>query len=205
MVKKKGLKKFNISNKLAYTLMIILSIALLGIGVYAFSSDPTAGNPSVMGHSLGEILWPTTCTSAQVLGVNAAGDAVCVTPVDSRFTITTSGLCYNAPATCSTETLSCSVTDSTIITSADMPSSRTCFDLTISERSTLCIAACQMDLGMYPCDGRSTNQASCVGTTVTWGSSTTGICEVVDEIECHCRASGTYTDATYIAPGQRCI
>lgn len=44
MKRKKGLKKFNISNRLAYTLMVILSIALLGIGVYA-------GNPSYFGHN----------------------------------------------------------------------------------------------------------------------------------------------------------
>jgi len=202
MVKKKGLKKFNISNKLAYTLMIILSIELLGISVYAFSSDPTAGTPSVMGHSLGEILWPTTCTSGQVLAVNTAGDAVCVTPVDSRFTITTSGLCYMAPATCKTETLSCSEIGETSI---PLSSSEDCFSIPSSTRASRCINACQFDLGMYPCDGRSTNQASCVGTTVTWGSTTGGICEVSDEITCHCRASGTYTDATYTAAGQRCI
>ena len=48
MKKEKRLKKFNISNKLAYTLMVILSIALLGIGVYA-NSVGTKPNP---GHLL---------------------------------------------------------------------------------------------------------------------------------------------------------
>ncbi len=52
MKKEKGLKKFNISNKLAYTLMVILSIALFGIGVYAYNSG---NNPSIMGHSAGEL------------------------------------------------------------------------------------------------------------------------------------------------------
>jgi hypothetical protein len=50
MKKKSGV--FNsMSNKLAYTLMVILSIALLGIGVYAYGTS----NPSNMGHTLGEI------------------------------------------------------------------------------------------------------------------------------------------------------
>jgi hypothetical protein len=51
MVVKKRLKKFSISNKLAYTLMVILSLALLGIGVYAYGGN----NPPVMGHTAGEI------------------------------------------------------------------------------------------------------------------------------------------------------
>ncbi len=54
MKKEKGLKKFNISNKLAYTLMVVLSIVLLGIGVFAFNYAPS--NPPVMGHSANELL-----------------------------------------------------------------------------------------------------------------------------------------------------
>ncbi len=48
MKKEKRLKKFNISNRLAYTLMVILSIALLGIGVYAY-------NPAVFGHNAADL------------------------------------------------------------------------------------------------------------------------------------------------------
>ncbi len=51
MGKKKRSKKFNISNRLAYTLIIVLSIVLLGIGVYAYGTN----NPSVMGHTAGEL------------------------------------------------------------------------------------------------------------------------------------------------------
>ncbi len=47
MKKEKRLKKFNISNRLAYTLMVILSIALLGIGVWAAAPNP--------GHSANEL------------------------------------------------------------------------------------------------------------------------------------------------------
>lgn len=199
MVKKKGLKKFNISNKLAYTLMIILSIALLGIGVVAYNLPP----PTNVGHTLNELQVPSGCVAGQVMKLSGGVWACGVDDeTDSRFTITTSGLCYNAPATCSTEILSCSEADETSI---PLSSSEDCFSIPSSTRASRCIAACQSDLGMYPCDGRSSNQASCVGTTVTWGSTTGGICEVSDEITCHCRASGTYTDATYTAAGQRCI
>ncbi|HOC97211.1 MAG TPA: hypothetical protein PKJ54_02920 [Candidatus Pacearchaeota archaeon] len=47
MKKEKRLKKFNISNRLAYTLMVILSIVLLGIGVWAAAPNP--------GHSANEL------------------------------------------------------------------------------------------------------------------------------------------------------
>jgi hypothetical protein len=51
MKKKKVMKRFNISNKLAFTLMVVLSIVLLGIGVYAWGGT----NPPVIGHSAGEL------------------------------------------------------------------------------------------------------------------------------------------------------
>ncbi|MEK6833007.1 MAG: hypothetical protein AABY32_03075 [Nanoarchaeota archaeon] len=76
MVSKKRLKKFNISNKLAYTLIVILSIVLLGIGVYAYNYAPS--NPTIMGHTTNEITWPT-CSSGQYLTISG-GNVVCATP-----------------------------------------------------------------------------------------------------------------------------
>lgn len=51
MGKKKRSKKFNISNRLAYTLIIVLSIVLLGIGVYAYNLPP----PTNVGHTANEL------------------------------------------------------------------------------------------------------------------------------------------------------
>jgi len=107
-----------------------------------------------------------------------------------------------APATCTTQILTCSATEETEVY---LSPAEDCFSMSILQRSSLCLAQCQAEYGLYPCDGRSTNPSSCVGTTVTWGTTTSGICEVSDIITCHCRASGTYTKATYNAPGQRCI
>lgn len=80
MKKEKGLKKFNISNKLAYTLMVVFSIVLLGIGVFAFNYAPS--NPSVMGHSANELLldWGAvssctgTATNCEALFTQSACD-----------------------------------------------------------------------------------------------------------------------------------
>jgi hypothetical protein len=74
MVGKKRTKKFNISNKLAYTLIVIALIIGLGIGVLAYGTS----SPSTMGHSLGEISMPA-CSNGQVLGM-VSGAWACVTP-----------------------------------------------------------------------------------------------------------------------------
>jgi hypothetical protein len=78
MTKKKGLKRFNlfnISNKLGYTLIVILTIVLLGIGVYA-NSVGTAPNP---GHLLSTLSPDSPCSSGQVVSWNGA-NLVCTTP-----------------------------------------------------------------------------------------------------------------------------
>ncbi len=75
MSKKKRSKKFNISNRLAYTLIIVLSIVLLGIGVYAYNLPP----PTNVGHTLNEIAQPSGCLANQVL--TWTGSAwTCTTP-----------------------------------------------------------------------------------------------------------------------------
>ncbi len=57
MKKKKMAKRFNISNKLAYTLIAILSIMLVAVGVYAYGNP---GTPTTLGHSTGELM--PSCT-----------------------------------------------------------------------------------------------------------------------------------------------
>src|SRR3989304_2329067 len=57
-----------LSNKIAYTLMVILIIAIVGVGVYAFGTS----TPSTFGHSLGEI---EKCTGNKILKMNSEGTA----------------------------------------------------------------------------------------------------------------------------------
>lgn len=53
----------SISNKFAYTIIALCIVILLAIGVYAYGTN----NPSVFGHSIGELAPPTSCTANQVL------------------------------------------------------------------------------------------------------------------------------------------
>jgi hypothetical protein len=64
MVGKKRSKKFNLSNKLAYTLIAIFSIIFIGVGVYAAVAAGTTPNP---GHSIQTIGAPTNCAVGQYL------------------------------------------------------------------------------------------------------------------------------------------
>ena len=72
MKKKKGEVFKNISNKLAYTLIVVLSLALLGIGVYA-----TTYTASGAGHPYTEI---STCPSNGQILKMSGGSWVCATP-----------------------------------------------------------------------------------------------------------------------------
>jgi len=47
--------EINMTNKWLYSLIAVGVLLALGVGVYAYQSDMRAGNPSVMGHSAGEI------------------------------------------------------------------------------------------------------------------------------------------------------
>ena len=71
---KKRLKKFNISNKLAYTLIVIALVIGLGIGVVAYNLPP----PTFVGHTTNEITWPA-CASGAYLTVSG-GAVACTTP-----------------------------------------------------------------------------------------------------------------------------
>lgn len=89
MKKKKGLKRFNlfdISNKLGYTLIVILTIVLLGIGVYAL----TPGVAPSPGHTLATIAPPSPCSSGQVITWNGA-NLVCSTPTSGAQIATVVG------------------------------------------------------------------------------------------------------------------
>lgn len=201
MVKKKGLKKFDISNKLAYTLMVVLSIALLGISVVAYNMPP----PTNVGHTLNELA-TTGCTNGQVIKL-ASGVWACGVDdeTDSRFTIGTSGdergkLCYNNPySSCTTETLYCAESV------ADYVSLGTtlCTSMTQSNLNAVCQGYCYMQNDGKACDG---SVSGCSGTAVYW-TSINGVClsGSLYSVWCMCSGSGDYTQATSIPAGTRCI
>lgn len=85
MVSKKRASKFNISNKLAYTLIVILSIVLIGVGVYAYGGSA----PSTMGHSAGELAPPASCTAGQTLTWSgSAWTCLLLNPTSASWTTT---------------------------------------------------------------------------------------------------------------------
>ena len=47
--------EINMTNKWLYSLIAVGIVLALGVGVYAYQSNMRAGNPSIMGHSAGEI------------------------------------------------------------------------------------------------------------------------------------------------------
>jgi hypothetical protein len=196
MVKKKGLKKFNISNKLAYTLMVILSIVLLGIGVYA-NTVGTAPNP---GHLLSTLSPDSSCSSGQVLSWNGV-NIVCATPsaTDSRFWIGTVGndrgkLCYNnLYSSCTTQSLYCSKSISSFVDIGPA-----C--IVGQDYTSTCQAYCN-DNGI-PCDG---SVSGCSGTSVYWTVGSAICFSGQNDVWCTCEASGYYTQATSIPAGTRCV
>jgi len=62
-MKKRSEKKFNLSNRLSYTIVAVIALALISVGVYAYGTS----SPSTFGHSIGEIAAPSGCGSGQVL------------------------------------------------------------------------------------------------------------------------------------------
>lgn len=75
MVGKKRLNKSNISNKLAYTLIVVALIVGLGIGVLALTPG-VAPNP---GHTIDTVAPPSSCTAGQVLTWSGSAWS-CTTP-----------------------------------------------------------------------------------------------------------------------------
>ena len=194
MKKEKRLKKFNISNKLAYALMVILSIALLGIGVYA-NSVGTKPNP---GHLLSELSPNSPCSSGQVLTWNG-NNIVCSTPTatDSRFRITSKGLCYDAPGTCSLVVKSCGNVKSLTYSYSGCGSSSS------SEMDNFCDLRCSGQ-GLA-CRGDTTSSCS-GGTNVGYTGTATSCSSQINTIYCFCSPTpSSYKEESYTPAGERCI
>jgi hypothetical protein len=186
MVGKKRLKKFNISNKIAYVLIAIFSFILIGVGVYAI--------PSTFGHSAGEIAF-SSCSFGQLFGMTSSGwGCLSSSIIDSRFSVTTSGLCYTAPSSCSAVPTSCFASQYTGVTISD------CSTLQQSNLDTICSARCSSDYGRA-CDGDTTSCSG--GSYINYVGE--GYCEGGGYISCSCYGSGEYMREVYIPAGQRCI
>lgn len=189
---KKRKEKLNISNRLAYFLIGVSVIILLGIGVYAYDG----GTPSVMGHTANELTWPS-CAANQVL--SSGGGAIgCKDSVDSRFTITPSGLCYDAPASCGATT------------------SETCYwyyEITgyhcseFVDYSNICAPGCEANRPPQSCVGDTTY---CSGGTTSVYTKAVGNCYVLyqdqtgDSIDCFCYGNNYQLEHVNSA-GQRCV
>jgi hypothetical protein len=197
MGSKKRSKESNFSNKLAYTLIVLALVVGLGVGVTAYRPDDT-GTPSIFGHSIGELAPPVSgCSSGQVL-TRSGTTWICSTAsaTDTRFSITSSGLCYTAPATCAPLTTeSCNVYNSF---SEDYGSS--CDYVDASTLNNFCFGFC-FDYGSA-CEGGNT---PCTGGGSVGWSSASGVCGVGGVVQCTCYASGTYQLEHYTPAGTRCI
>lgn len=196
MVSKKRVKRFDFSNKLAYTLIAFAFIIGLGIGVYAYGGTA----PSTMGHSTGEIAPPSSCSSNQVLTwTGSAWSCTTVSSTDSRFTIGSSGLCYNAPVTCSaTTTTSCSYTLSDLVKSYGS----SCTSATQTELDNFCVMRCQSEGMGTHCIGDTST--SCSGGTSSYFTAATGTC-LGTTVSCDCYSPTDYSVEHYTPAGTRCI
>lgn len=223
--KLKNFKKLKISNKLSYTIIAVVAIIFLSVGVYSLTpgTAPNPGHdissvsppyPCANGQYLkyvesggagywqcstvssGGISTPSPCASGQYL--QWTGSAwICAAPTatDTRFTITTAGLCYQSPASCTLTTETC--TASKFVTKS---LSSQCYMYTSSQLTSYCLTECQRSPA---CDG---TQTSCSGgTTASYTSATVSSCEGYD-LYCHCNGPGTsYSQEHYSSAGQRCI
>lgn len=198
MVKKKRNNKFQISNKLAYTLIALTFIIGLGVGVIALTPG-VAPNP---GHTLASVSPASPCSTGQAI-VWDGTNLVCSTPTaqDARFTIDSRGLCYNAPATCG----------SPIPTACTLPIRETTFttidDCLLTDEYDLimdCTDTC-LDLGVA-CNGDISTTCS-GGTTAgyTMDSVKCGPGSGTNTAYCYCSPVSVYLKEDYTPPGQRCI
>jgi hypothetical protein len=101
MKRKKGLNIFNISNRLAYTLIVILSIVLIGVGVYATGGN----NPAIMGHTSGELDLSGGVNGNAVFNGNV-GIGI-ANPLAKLHVVGTSILDFGAVASCHGSASSC--------------------------------------------------------------------------------------------------
>ena len=198
MVRKKRMKKSflkSIPNRLGYTLIVILFIVLLGIGVYAW----TPGQIPNPGHNLNMIGPPSPCTSGQVITYNGV-NLVCSTPsaTDTRFTISSNGLCYQSPAMCTTENRICSLTTSFTFTTDGLCLYKGEDDL-IATCGQLCLGrgvACSGDIA--GCTGGTNTYYTYKDDYCTGGSGTT-------TAFCLCESTSPYIQEVSIPAGTRCI
>ena len=64
MTKKRGLQiKINLTNRWLYALITIGILMVVGVGVYAYGTS----NPSIFGHSVNEVGFPTDCQVGEFL------------------------------------------------------------------------------------------------------------------------------------------
>jgi hypothetical protein len=194
--KNKMKKKINASDKLAYTLMVIFSFILIGVGVYAYGGTA----PATMGHSIGEIAAPAGCASGQVLTYSgSAWTCAAASATDSRFIVNGTGLCYTAPATCTLSTNTCSVSP----VSVETVSQGTCQSMTAAARLSTCTVACYAQFGIA-CDGTTVSQCS-GGTAISYRAISALCIADPNLISCTCGSGETYLQEVYHAAGIRCI
>ncbi|HPD81572.1 MAG TPA: hypothetical protein PK357_00550 [Candidatus Pacearchaeota archaeon] len=191
MQKKKREMFKNISNKFAYTIITLCMVVLLAIGVYALGTN----NPSVFGHSAGELAPPTSCSANQVLTWTGSAWA-CTSPgaTDSRFWINGSGLCYNAPATCKFETEYCNQAFYGSVNYGAV-----CSSLPSNTLSTICGSVC----AGIACRGEFSS--SCAGGNDVSYTAAGSCGSGSTYVECSCTAATNYVKETYILAGPRCI
>ena len=94
-MKKRLSKKFSFSNRLSYTIIAIIALALISVGVYAYGGT----TPSVMGHSIGEVAPPSSCSSGQVLSWTGSAWS-CTTVSSSSSPITSMTSLYHTYNDC---------------------------------------------------------------------------------------------------------
>jgi hypothetical protein len=184
MVGKKRGKKFDISNKLAYTLIVILSIILLGVGVYAIGAVP---NP---GHAISQL---QPCDNGQTLVVSG-GVWTCATY--SNFVINASGVCYSSSnGTCSVSGLKSCYYDQWYAISA------ACGSMSQGVMATACGSKCPS----IACNGDSSSCVSGKSPLTVSNSVTSASCSGGTWIDCHCQGSGNYYEEMYTPAGNRCV
>jgi hypothetical protein len=191
MIKKNNLKKFDISNKLAYILIAIFSFILIGVGVYAYGGSV----PSTVGHSLGEIALPS-CSVGQVLDWTGS-DWSCLTlsSTDMRLSIEAGGVCYTTPvSTCAVTTQSCSnffqIQDEYWYN---------CASNGATARTAECLARCRAS--GPACNGDTT---SCPGgTTAQYNTVTYQTCGGVHLLICTCTTTNSYSQEGYLPAGTK--
>ncbi len=190
-------KRRKVSYKFLYLIIIFLFLILISVSVYAFNSSLGV---SVMGHNFEEISPPAGCASGQAVMWNGAS-WVCgttVSGIDSKYTTDSSGLCFDAPAYCTSSVEYC--TDTRYVT---VDVGQTCDSFSSDDLDTICWASCYNQLG-YACDGDTSS--NCNDGTHVYYSGSGAYCEGGSIVSCFCSVSSVpYTKEQYHPAGKRCI